>query len=270
MKTVLLAGAAMLTLVIAGVVVVFKRDGKAPDVVVSPEIPVAVDELADEAAGEVFQRGDGEFLVLAEPLAKRFLEAESVDELLPLVRHSDQTEARMRAYYPDGRVEPEGLSDFNTRRSVERKGSLAAVRLRTRDFEEKPLGFIDGEDGVKVDWESWVGWSEVPWDDFIAAKSTEPKMFRVVVRPVEYYNFDFKDDRKWKSWSLESPDGGRSLYGYVLEQSLLDEKISLAPEVKKANMMLRLKFPENPATDNQVLIDGHVGDGWLLEDEETR
>lgn len=73
-----------------------------------------------------------------------------------------------------------------------------SITVSGAEFETKQMDFIDGADGLKVDWESWVGWSEMPWDDFLKIKATEPKLVRVMLKWVDYYNFDFSDEKKWR------------------------------------------------------------------------
>lgn len=103
----------------------------------------------------------------------------------------------------------------------------------------------------------------MPWQDFLDQKPTSPKAFRLTLAQVDYYNFGFKDDMKWQSYSLESPDKAHIVYGYVEKESVLNSKIKLNPDVKSSPMMLSLKFPEGALTSNQVIIEDLVGEGWI-------
>jgi hypothetical protein len=109
-----------------------------------------------------------------------------------------------------------------------------------------------------------VGWSERTWAAFPAEHPAEDCLFRVVVKEVDYYNFGFTDDSKWRSLRLESLDGESFLYGYVERGSDLEEKLRVDPDARKSLMMLRLRFPEGAAAGSkQVLITAWVNDGWV-------
>jgi hypothetical protein len=120
---------------------------------------------------------------------------------------------------------------------------------------------------VKIDWEGWVGWSEMPWPEFLASKPTTGKVFRVTLSAVDYYNFNFDDDKKWQAYRLESPDGTHALYGYAGQGSVIQTKLRPPTDSKPMPCMLALKFPANAASGNQVLIEQCLADGWVLETE---
>ena len=226
----------------------------APVVIVKKEDPVVV------------KRSEAPVLAEAEPLARKFLEAKTVAELLPLIRHPKITELRMRAVYRDGKIAPVGMSKFNSSGDMSVRGKLASLLVRTGEQMEKPLAFIETPQGLKVDWESWVGWSEISWEKFLSTKPTSAQVFRVSLSEVNYYNFDFSDESKWQSYRLISPDGEHSLYGYVEKGSALDRKIAPTEDMKVANLMLSLKFPAGAASNGQVEIEGFVTEGWVEDD----
>jgi hypothetical protein len=206
-----------------------------------------------------------EVLVLgeAEPLARTFLMATTVDEILPLVRDRAVAEARIRKFHAGGKIEAPGLSQFNAGQGMVAKGKLYSVPVLTRDQESKSLAFVDTPEGLKIDWESWVGWSEITWKEFRSTKPVTSHVFRVILSPVDYYNFDFTDDGKWKSYRLESPDKEHAIYGYVEKGSLLDRRIHLDGDQKNVLMMLSLKFPANAKSDSQVEIERLICEGWV-------
>jgi hypothetical protein len=143
------------------------------------------------------------------------------------------------------------------------KDKLYSIPVVTRDQETKSLAFVDTPEGLKIDWESWVGWSEVSWEEFRSTKPVAGHVFRVVLSPVDYYNFDFTDDRKWQSYRLESPDKEHAVYGYVEKGSLLDGQVHLDGDKKNVLMMLSLKFPPDARSDSQVEIERFVCEGWV-------
>jgi hypothetical protein len=228
-----------------------------PDVVEAPPaVPAEVPEKSDVAiAAEI------------EPLIRKFLEATSIEEILPLVRDPATAKPRMRRTYPDGKVAAPGMAEFNTREEIVRVGSIVSVNVRTKEYEEKSIACIQTPDGFKIDWESWAGWSDLSWEDFMAAKPTESKQFRVSLSEISYYNAAFSDELKWQSYRLISPDGKHTIYGYVERGSVIDARLKLPPDTKSSPLILKLGFPENATTSNQVMIRELVSEGWVLQDE---
>lgn len=264
MRWILIGGGCVLALLVAAGLHAMRG---APETTPAP--PVAVAVTTDDTVPAAADLSDAAFLALAEPLAEKFLTARSVDELLPLVREPERAAPRMRAHYGGDAIVPAGLSQFNTQVMVMREGRFLNVVVRTGDFEEKVLSYLNTTDGLRIDWESWVGWSAMPWEEFLTEKPTASTFFRVILRPVEYYNFGFSDDSQWRSYRLDSPDGSHSLYGYVERGSFTDSRIQISPEIKMSAYSLYLRFPADRASRNQVLIDRLAAESWFIEQEET-
>lgn len=267
MRLMLFGGAALFAGIVAGVFFLMSGGGKPPATPVADGGAAAVipPKPVDVTEPPVVARGEAALLAEAQPLAKKFLEAKTVEEMLPLVRDPDVTEKRMRAFYQEDGVSPPGLSRFNPSGGASVKGKMVSITVVTRDFEQKSMAFLDTAQGLKIDWESWAGWSEMSWKTFRSEKPAEAHVFRVTLSPVEYYNFTFADESKWKSYRLVSPDGEHSIYGYVEKDSMLAQQIRLDADTKKVSMMLSLKFPAGATADNQVVIDRFVTDGWVEE-----
>lgn len=263
MRLMSVGGAALFALIVAGVIVSMNLGNK--------RVAAPVGETAaakNPAAAPVppaVPRGEASLLAEAEPLTRKFLEATTVEELLPLVRNPAVAEARMRGFYPGGKIKAPGLAKFNSGGGLSIRGKLVSLAVRTRDQEEKSLAFIDTPQGMKIDWESWAGWSEISWEKFLSSKPVTGHVFRVTLTPVDYYNFGFADDVKWQSYRLESPDREHAVFGYVEKGSVLNQRIRPDAETKSVALMLSLKFPEGTASNNQVLIERFVAEGWVEE-----
>jgi hypothetical protein len=213
---------------------------------------------------KIMRRSQSEFLSLAKPNAEKFLAATRVDQILPLVRDSEKMRAKIYTYYPNGKIQATAISKFNVSGQVSYKDSFAAVSILTTDFEGVQLAFFDGKDGLKIDWESWVGWSEMPWEQIIETKPQRPILIRAKLKTVDYYNFGFADDSKWRAYRLSSPDGAHTLYGYIERNSLLDQRLRPPEKSASSAVTLKIRFPEGKEQRNQVVIHDMVADGWVL------
>ena len=253
----------LLFLVIVGGVVVSLLGGKARVVAVQPVKPSSPQTVETTAN----LPSDAELVKDAEPLARKFLNATTVEEILTTVRNPEVAEARMRKFYPAGKIDAPGLSQFNSGAGLVTRGKLHSFPIQTRDHEEKSLAFVETPQGLKIDWESWVGWSDMRWEDFLSTKPVADHIFRVVLTPVDYYNFEFSDDVKWECYRLESPDKEHAVYGYVDRNSALALEIRPNSGELSVLMMLALKFPPDSKSGNQVEIERLVCEGWVEEGE---
>ena len=208
-----------------------------------------------------------QLLKIAEPLAEKFLNATRVEDLLPLIAYPEKHKEKMMAYYSDGSVKPRGLIPFGSNTEVIFKDANAGVIVRTSDYKSHTLVFVETEEGIKIDWESWVGWSEMPWKTMIETKPTKAILVRAKYRAASYYNFDFSDEKKWSCYEIASPDESHFIYGYVERGSDLD--IMLKPNRKNVfvGVTLKISFAEGSQNEKQVLIHDRLADGWILSEE---
>lgn len=260
-----IGGSALVALLL--VVGVFFTMKSAEKPVVQPQQdPPIPSVLVKKAEAVEVKRSEASLLAEAEPLTRKFLEAKSVAELLPIIRHPEITELRMREVYPDGKIAAAGMARFNSSDEVSVRDKLISLMVRTGEQLEQPMAFIETPEGLKIDWESWAGWSEISWDKFISTKPTTAKVFRVTLSEVDYYNFAFSDESKWHSYRLISPNGEHSLYGYVEKGSVIDLKIRPTEDAKIVTLMLSLKFPVGATSNSQVEIERFVAEGWVEDD----
>jgi hypothetical protein len=271
MKLWLIGGTTLLGLVVAGIGIAMNQVPKPAGNGQPINSALGGDEIPlIEASPQIPEvRADASILAEAEPLARRFLGATTVEEILPLVRDPELVGPRIRKFYPDGMIKAAGLSQFAPDGAVTSIGGLKAITVLTDNFETRSMGFTTTQGEMRIDWESWVGWSEMSWDDFLSTKPTEGHVFRVILSAVEYYNFDFNDDLKWQSYRLEDSDQSHSIYGYTEKSTILDKRVRPNVDTKFVPLMLSLKFPENARSDGQVEIESLVNESWV-EEEPTK
>jgi hypothetical protein len=266
----MLMGGAMLFLLVVGVLAIFGVGDLKSRQLAGAVPPVFIKSKTTEMVPSSDpQKLDAALLAQAKLLVGQFLDARRIEEMLPLVRNPQVAEARMRSHYPGGEIEASGLMEFNTAGGLYKMGSSFEVKVRTRDGQDRALAFCETPEGIKIDWESWVGWSEMPWEEFMDSKPTTGKLFRVLLEPVSYYNFAFSDEQKWNAYRLESPDGQLEIYGYAGRNSELASDLKLPLDKKQSALTLLLKFPAAAKADNQVIIEKIIANGWLLETVKT-
>jgi len=224
----------------------------------APVPPVAAPIVPEPAARTLMLR--------LEEAVRAFLEAPTAAEALRHVRDPEAIRPKLEAWLAGRPYAPPGFHELLTdtvATSHGGAGEMITVQVRTRDFELREIVLVEADGGLRVDWESWVGWSEMSWADFEREKPEQPKWFRVVLSKVDYYNFAFKDDTEWSSYRLDAPDGTASLYGYVARAGELDQRIRPVDDAGSVKLLLRLKYPPGALSGNQVLIDGVAGQQWV-------
>ena len=257
-----MAGLSLVALLAVLLVVILLKRGE-------PEAPpvVAAPAVADEASGNPDShtaRSPAALMADAQPVIEKFMNARTTAELLEVVDAPDAVAERIARMAPDGTLDAPGLGDIGHFSQWAIKGTHVTLPVRTKDYDVRLLTLRDGADGVKVDWESWAGWSDVPWDRFGADEASSSGTFRVVMKPVEYYNYEFNDERKWQSYLLESPDGMHSLYGYVERGSVLNLDLQAAmADQGGARLMLALRHPDGGRGRGQAHIEGRISDDWI-------
>ncbi len=239
-----------------------------PDPQASMQAAATPDQQASPADAEKpveAEPANQTLIMQVEAVAKAFLEAADPAEALEQVRNPGQTEGRMKQFQGDASYQAAGFRGIvgDVLTASTRDEQVYTVQVRTDNYDLRDMALVREGGQFKVDWDSWVGWSEMPWDDFKEDKPTEPKLFRVVLSQVDYYNFGFKDDLEWSSYRLDSPDGSRTLYGYVPRTGELDQQIRPVEAGKKQKLLLKLRFPRDSRSDNQVIIDSVAGDSWV-------
>lgn len=201
---------------------------------------------------------------------RNFFDARSVDELLESVRHPERVRPFLEKYYGEGGVAPRRV------RSVENMDPLTIDLMA--NFWLVRLLFEDGEtadvvtevvprDGVRVDWETYVCYQPMDWNDFAMGRPEGfSGDFRVYVEADHYYSHEFSDSERYASFRLTALRGDETLYGYVERSSPLFGKME--EELAKSEggvtpMLLRLKIPEGVKSDRGVVIEEMIMARWL-------
>ncbi|MEK7953223.1 hypothetical protein [Luteolibacter soli] len=210
-------------------------------------------------------------LIEIESTVKTFLEARTREEALAVVFDPAATSAKWDGWLAGEAYKAPGFQGLvgEPVTAGTGEGAVSTVEVRTGDFKVREINLVKHDGHQRVDWDSWAAWSEMSWEEFRTKKPTEPVLFRVQLSVVEYFNFDFRDDREWSCYRLDSQDGLEFFYGYVPRTGALDQRVRPADPGAKVKWTLKLKFPPKATRDNQVLIDSVVSEGWVAKKPEN-
>jgi len=97
---------------------------------------------------------------------------------------------------------------------------FVSILVTQADFLQKPIALELTDDGrALVDWESWVGYCEEPWESFISNQTTQSTLVRVKALESSYYNFNFSDDSQWACFELQRGTDDQIWIPELAEQS---------------------------------------------------
>jgi hypothetical protein len=211
-----------------------------------------------------------------ERVVKAYLEADSVDGLLPFVRHPERVRPMIEEVWA---AEPRQPLKFV------RMYSFEPATLEMRPFWVVRAEVEEGEpqivileqtagNGVKVDWETHVCRQPVPWGSFATEKPVgEALDFRLWAVPDAHYSHEFSDAGRWRCYRLTAKGSDEHLFGYVLagsEGAVELEGLVRGSPGAKATVMLRLRRPEGSASPRGAVIEKVVAPRWLLLDEASQ
>ena len=200
---------------------------------------------------------------------KEFLAAPTIEEML---RHSRQP----------GRVSPLAYRWYTRQTYRPTKWVALPERFELQTAENYFIGsFLDADDqphvlameitphGPKVDWESFVAYCDVSWDDLPKERPTKPSVLRARVSQEDYYNFEFADQGQWVCFGLSSYNDRHALYGYVRKNSDLHN--DLHHRLSQSDLLfatLTIRYPENAKAPNLVEIVEMIEPSWVLKLED--
>ena len=260
----IVAGIILYSAIFRGVAVV-RQDGEN-----MKQLPAEIRKTIDEALTQ--DAPISEFLTSAEEnaavaIVNGFLNAESVEDRLPFVRHPERVEPLMQAWY----ARPDVVTDWPDGTVLLRDKRIDQGRYFIRlaiNFGGKGNRIFVVEqtvDDLKLDWETAVGYQPQTLADFKAERPTSAVEFRVKLKPSDYYNNQFGDRDRFQAIDLSYPgDEEFKLTGYVDRKH--DWAAALISDLEKGeapSMIVKLRFPEGEIVDDTLVeITEIVAETW--------
>jgi hypothetical protein len=199
-----------------------------------------------------------------------FFNASSVESLALQIRHPERVTPLMRRYYADQAIcaipvqtvtslSPLTLDDYAN-------FWMASVELTDGSQLDIIIEILESG-AARVDWETFVRYQPMKWDDYVAQRpAATPMDFRVFVVPDNYYNYEFGDAKRWTCFRLTTLDSDATLYGYAPAGSAIAQ--ALLRQIKlnggrQTAMILRLSVPKGLPSPRGVVIEKLLSNRWL-------
>ena len=200
-----------------------------------------------------------------------FFNATSVEALAPLVRHRERVIPLMRQYYSDKPVFTSRLKTVEIFQPITLNSRanfwMITVILANGKSHNLIVENLDSGDAL-IDWETFVCYQPIPWDDFATHRPTGRSLdFRVYVERDNFYSHEFGNSDRWTSFRLTALDSSETLFGYAPAGSDLALAINQqidAGDKRKATLILRLAIPELLKSRRGVVIEKLLGKHWIF------
>ncbi|HEX2750358.1 MAG TPA: hypothetical protein VHM91_20295 [Verrucomicrobiales bacterium] len=205
----------------------------------------------------------------------RFVSAPTLDEMLKHVRDRARVEPKIRAFYhKDNPWHPiEIRNTFDPAESVKVDGNFITFQLSLANYDEVPIGLERKGDAFLVDWECFTAYGDLTWDELQSRRPQQPVLMRAVIEHsvnTDYFNGAFTE-AKYHCYLVRDLKSRHLISGYCLKDSPLDTVIRkhLVLQPPPSSMysgfaVIRLRFPENISSNNQVEITEFLQNGWIF------
>lgn len=182
---------------------------------VREDLPVKPVDAAGQE-NDYFVRHSTELAAKAEKILERYAAADSVADVLPLVRDAGRVESRMAGHWkPWGSAPafakgtpPENFVIENAGRSA-----LGMTGLKA-DFSRFEVYFVLQKGELKLDWEASHGIGDVQIDELRTGKVVKDKMVRAVIRPGNFHTPEFPETG-FRSYQLLDKDGQNFVWAFA-------------------------------------------------------
>jgi hypothetical protein len=239
----------------------------------------------------------------AEPAIQRHrvskFKSPSEDEAVSLVKTALQARDPLQAiaYFRTGESEPDDIirflagmerndgpvRDYQWLSSMDANGMLLEGVLVVSELDGKLRNRLamltPDEAGIwKIDYEAFARVTRPSWDKILAEDGGQG-VARVILAKDSYFNGPFRDDSRWSSYGMASPDIDRILIGYCRKGSPQDkamqrlfptdpEDAATAPTRQNKIIRATLQLVRPPsAEDRQFEITRVLAEDWVVSDE---
>ena len=205
----------------------------------------------------------------ANVVQQRFWQAANWRDKLAYVHEPDRVGPLMADYY-EQRREQDPLGSSSARQAhfkINNTEVLLFTYASARPGGTVDVAMIAQPDGrFLIDWESYVGMSDMAWSDMKKQRPGEPKLVRVFAQRDDYYNYEFSDAKKLLSVHLTSPDGTYFIYGFCDRNSPVGQTLNNLFDASRGRVAvtLRVAWPPKAESDHCAAIKGIVANRWLL------
>ena len=199
-----------------------------------------------------------------------FLSADSLEEMVKWVRHPERVAPLMESYYARNRIEPLTFKTTKKYHSISlEKKPFIALEVRVEEHEKGiPILIEDRQDGMLVDWESYVCYLPMDPEQLAESRPTDLMGLRVYVQRDNFHTYEFSDESEYDCFQLNFRGSETILYGFVRKGTALEQEFlkffPLGTDEHRKAAIIKARFLEGSKATRSMLIEGLESTKWAF------
>lgn len=232
-------------------------------------------ETYDQLGQSVFRYNEAKLMEDAardydemETILRGFLSAKTVEERLKYVRHPDRVKPLMLDHYRRFPIQSYRYKEVSEYTTIPlKKRPFVALSVRIAEGKNFPILLEDVEKGYLVDWESFVSYQPIAFEDYLKKRPTIPIDLRVYGSFDDFYAYEFLEEDGYLCVRMTAKHTDQVIFGYVKEgttsASEMKKHLEAPPGRSKTQpFILRVRFLPESKAPRSVVIDKIVSTFW--------
>ena len=181
-----------------------------------------------------------------------FLNVDSIEEMLPLIRHPKRVEPLLRDYYSRNNFNPRDFNDFAEFTQATLSGyPFWVTSIKKSDGNLVPMLIEQQEDEFLIDWETYVTYQPHDIESLVKTRPTGEFTIRCSVKPSQLNIYEYSDEKHWLSLALDIPDTDIQLRGYANLNKLYTKRLQWQQHQAKSHLLCDFKNSLPPRNQSQ-------------------
>ncbi len=254
-----------------------QKIGEVDGTVEAGELPESmIDREAYDRLGQsVFRNNEPKLMEEAardydemEEVLRGFLSAKTVEERLRYVRHPNRVESLMSDHYRRFPIQSYQYKEVSEYTIVPlKKRPFVALNVRVAEGKDVPILLENVGKGYLVDWESFVSYQPIAFEDYLKKRPTVPIDLRVYGSFDDFYAYEFPEEDGYLCVRMTAKHTDKVIFGYVKEGTAIASEMKKYLEAplgrsKTQPFILRVRFLPESKAPRSVVIDKIVATFW--------
>lgn len=192
-------------------------------------------------------------------------DCQTVDQLQPYLRPVPELRKKLENYYAGHALHFDKVDTvYDVSPMVDYPGRFLFSASFAQGKGRLGVIFKQG-DRLFLDWASFVGYCDIPWEQIKTQKSREPFTIRAIRSTAEYYNHGF-DSENYRCFELTRNDSNETFYAYAKRDSeVYSQMLPIGVSELSAEMTLKVRYPEEVKDDKLLIIDAVESGHWIVD-----
>lgn len=235
-------------------------------------IPLAAEKDVDSNPGAIARSKSDEAI----KSVKEFISAKTVEDKLKAVRLPELVGSEIQELFRDpaewSKIVPIEIGPNPMFSSFHLLGADTNVLRIVNGGDVSLLYFATSPDGRQlIDWDATTQRFKGKFADFREKRSTQPKRFRLIISPDNYYNYGFSEDEYYSIRTAHVSKPDKKLYTYVKKNSQAERALfELYPAIGnyfgEICVYAELRYHPDSQSPDHLEFVSLVYPGWILPD----